>query len=189
MWYIQLKNYAEWYYTKYFPSKKTLYEKLLSRTDEAELADRVMMDLWGLILEDKVIESRIHNYLSAGKTARYIRTKLLQKKFDISLVERFLSEQDDIFKNPETYRFQIEKTIEKWERKWVSKKALSYELSMKYSEARDLIAELLADYDDREILNKKAPELLRKYSQEQVLWKLSQKGFQMNDIYAVLRRR
>ncbi len=40
---------------------------------------------------------------------------------------------------------------------------------MKYSEARDLIAELLADYDDREILNKKAPELLRKYSQEQVL--------------------
>jgi hypothetical protein len=48
---------------------------------------------------------------------------------------------------------------------------------------------LTRDYDDREILQKKAPELLRKYSQEQVVWKLSQKGFQISDIYAVLRRR
>lgn len=60
---------------------------------------------------------------------------------------------------------------------------------MKYPDARDVIGELLADYDDVIILQKKAPELLRKYSQEQVLGKLSQKGFQMRDIYAALRRR
>lgn len=40
---------------------------------------------------------------------------------------------------------------------------------MNYSDARDLITELLRDYDDKNILEKKAPELLRKYSQEQVL--------------------
>jgi hypothetical protein len=40
---------------------------------------------------------------------------------------------------------------------------------MKYPDARELAEELLHDYDDREILRKKAPELLRKYSQEQVI--------------------
>lgn len=60
---------------------------------------------------------------------------------------------------------------------------------MKYPDSRDVIGELLTDYDDAIILQKKAPELLWKYSQEQVLGKLSQKGFQMRDIYAALRRR
>ena len=109
MSYIQLRNYAEWYYTKYFPSKRMLHEKLLSRTEETELVDRVMVDLVNLIVEDKVIESRIHMYLSAGKTARYIRTKLMQKKFDTVLIEKYLEDQSDILKNPETYRVQIEK--------------------------------------------------------------------------------
>ncbi len=40
---------------------------------------------------------------------------------------------------------------------------------MKYPDARELISALLQTYDDREILQKKAPELLRKYSQEQVV--------------------
>lgn len=66
---------------------------------------------------------------------------------------------------------------------------LTYELKMKYTEAKSLIDEILADYDDREILQKKAPELLRKYSQEQVVQKLSQKGFQYSDIVAVVRDR
>lgn len=189
MWYIQLRNYAEWYYTKYFPSKRMLIEKLSSKTEEIELVNRVMTDLASLIMEEKVIESRIHGYISAGKTARYIRTKMSQKKFDKSLVDTLLSLQSDTLKNPETYRSQIEKVIAKWVQKCFSKRALFYELSMKYSDARSLIEELLADYDDRTILQKKAPELLRKYSQEQVLGKLSQKGFQISDIYTVLRRR
>jgi SOS response regulatory protein OraA/RecX len=189
MGYIQLRNYAEWYYTKYFPSKRMLYEKLLSRTEEEGLPNRVMSDLDSLIMEDKVIESRIHAYISAGKTARYIRTKMTQKKFDKDIVEAFLWAQSDILENPETYRLQIEKALQKNIQKWVSKRACSYELSMKYPDARPLIDELLADYNDVVILQKKAPELLKKYSQEQVLGKLSQKGFQISDIYTVLRRR
>ena len=66
---------------------------------------------------------------------------------------------------------------------------ISYELSLKYPDARSVVDELLSSYDDREILQKKAPELLRKYYQEQLIQKLFQKGFRMNDIYAVFRRR
>ncbi len=40
---------------------------------------------------------------------------------------------------------------------------------MKYPDARYVISELLTDYDDRSILQKKAPELLKKYTQEQVV--------------------
>ena len=40
---------------------------------------------------------------------------------------------------------------------------------MIYPDAREIIRELLSEYDDRELLQKKAPELLKKYSQEQVV--------------------
>ena len=53
---------------------------------------------------------------------------------------------------------------------------------MHYPDARELIDSLLLEYDDQEILQKKAPELLKKYSQEQFISKLLQKGFGMSDI-------
>lgn len=90
-----------------------LHEKLSGRGEEEEVIDRVMSDLENLIVEDKIIESRIHAYISSGKTERYIRTKLQQKKFDSNLINRFLSEKRDIFQDSETYRSQIEKAIEK----------------------------------------------------------------------------
>lgn len=60
---------------------------------------------------------------------------------------------------------------------------------MKYPDAKSLISELLEDYDDREILIQKTPELLKRYTQEQVVTKLCQKGFSLSDVYTVLRRR
>lgn len=189
MLYKRLRNYAEWYYTKYFPSKKMLYEKLIAKCEDAELVERVMSDLGSLIVEKENIESRVHSLLSQGKTTRYIRQKLLQKKFDPDIINQTFSDEEETIKNPETYRAQIEKSIQKGSQKGAPKKSLQYELRMKYSDAKDLIDELLAEYHDLDILQKKAPELLRKYSQEQVMSKLSQKGFKISDIYTVLRRR
>lgn len=91
-------------------------------------------------------------------------------------------QENETLKNPETYRAQIEKRIQQGEKKCFSKKALRYELQMHYPDARELIDSLLLEYDDREILQKKAPELLKKYTQEQVISKLLQKGFSMGDI-------
>lgn len=90
-----------------------LRERLFSRRENEETVEKVLADISPLIMEDKVIESRVHTYLSLGKTAQYIRLKLAQKKFDKTLVERFLSEKADIIKNSETYRHQIEKSIQK----------------------------------------------------------------------------
>jgi hypothetical protein len=65
---------------------------------------------------------------------------------------------------------------------------LSYELKMKYPDASELCAQLLREYSDHDAIDKKAPELLKKYTQEQVVTKLCQKGFNLSDVYAVLRR-
>lgn len=189
MWYIELHNYAEWYYTKYFPSKRFLLDKLERKCEDGEIVKKVMESLDSLIVEEKNIQSRVHEYIWQGKTAQYIRTKLLVKKFDKILIQLALEEEKDVLKDPENYRSQIEQAIRRWEQKWVSKKILTYALCTKYSESKGIIDEMLSDYDDTSILQKKAPELLKKYSQEQVTAKLCQKGFSFSDIYTVLRRR
>ena len=113
MGYIQLRNYAEWYYTKYFPSRAMLRDKLEKKSEDSECVQKVLDDLSFLIVEDKIIESRVHSYLSQGRTARYIRLKLLQKKFDTHMVDNALAAVDDVLKNPNTYQGQIEKGIQK----------------------------------------------------------------------------
>jgi SOS response regulatory protein OraA/RecX len=90
-----------------------LQEKLSGRGEEEETVNRVISDLSGLIVEDKIIESRIHAYVSSGKTERYIRTKLKQKKFDPELIEKCLTEREDILHDPETYRPQIQRAVQK----------------------------------------------------------------------------
>lgn len=132
----------------------------MRREGNAELVREVIRDLDTLIVEKANIESRVHAFLSQGKTARYIRQKLLQKKFDPDLIESVLLTQSDVIENPETYRSQIERIVTRGDRKGISKKFLQYELEMQYPHARDITQELLQEYDDFKILQKKAPELL-----------------------------
>ncbi len=112
-----------------------------------------------------------------------------EKKYDPQLVDVALDLQSEALTNPETFRSQIERLVDKGIQKGTSKKLLQYELQIKYPEAKIVVAELLVDYDDCGIISKKAPELLKKYSQEQTVTKLCQKGFNLSDIYTVLRRR
>lgn len=185
----RLLSYAEWYYTKYFPSRKVLCEKLTWKGASKEEIAQILTSMEGIIVEEKVIESRVHEYVHQGKTAQYIRQKLLQKKFEKDLIEQYLQAESETLKNPETYRAQIEKMIQQGMNRLSSKKILQYTIIQKYPESKDIIHELLTEYPDIEIIEKKAPELLRKYSQEQVMTKLIQKGFSTRDIYAFLRRK
>jgi hypothetical protein len=113
----------------------------------------------------------------------------LQKKFDSSLVNIALLNESESLKNPETYRVEIERHIHKSEQKGISKRMLSYELKMQYPDASELCSQLLREYSDHDAIVKKTPELLKKYTQEQVVTKLCQRGFGLSDIYVVLRRR
>jgi len=78
-----------------------------------ELVERVMSDLSPLFVEDKIIESRVHAYVGQGKTTRTIRQKLLEKKYDKVLVDAALEIQSDTLNNPETFRLQIERLVQR----------------------------------------------------------------------------
>lgn len=87
---LSLQNYGEWYYTRYFPSIRVLREKILKKAQDEDKTDTVMEKLQPLFIERNIIESRVHDYISQGKTPYFIRQKLSQKKFDIILVGEIL---------------------------------------------------------------------------------------------------
>lgn len=72
-----------------------------------------MADLTPLFVEEKIIESRVHAYVGQGKTTRVIRQKLLEKKYDKDLLNAALEMQSETLSDPETFRTQIERLIDK----------------------------------------------------------------------------
>jgi hypothetical protein len=77
--YETLKNYALWYYFRYFPSNKVLFDKLNEKTEDHELSKKVYKNIEHLLNEKQVIEDKIRLYLMRNKNLRYIKLKLLEK--------------------------------------------------------------------------------------------------------------
>lgn len=183
-----LTNYAEWYYTKYFPSMAMLRKKLQFKWADDDQIDAIFTALSSLFVEDKIIESIVHSLLEQGRSRQYIVTQLKRKLFDSSLIASAISQEEEKLQNPHTYARRLENLIHKWRQKWASKRSLTYELTMLYPDAKSSIPDLLADYDDENILDAIMPDLAKKYPPEKLIQKLSQKGFSVSDIYACLRR-
>ena len=61
---------------------------------------------YGYISDVRFAEMKIKDYLAAGKSARYIKLKLLQKGVEESLIENLLQEQDY---NPEELALNLAK--------------------------------------------------------------------------------
>lgn len=89
----RLRDYALWYYFRYFPSNKKLQMKLSEKSyQDRELAQKVFNDIEHLLEEDKIIESKIKNYIFRNKNVSYIQLKMSEKQFQKEKVELFLRE-------------------------------------------------------------------------------------------------
>jgi len=75
--YESLKNYALWYYFKYFPSLKKLQSKLMEKLPDEEICEKVMKNISHLINEKQVIGDKIRLYLMRNKNLNYIKSKLI----------------------------------------------------------------------------------------------------------------
>lgn len=172
-----LRNYAEWYYTQYFPSIQKLRQKLLEKTQDIDLVDEVIRDLSELFVEDKIIESQIHALLSRWKTAYEIRMQLVQKQFSPDIIDAKLVEATKIINDPDRYRHVIEKLINTLWAKGYAKRRIQQEIKTRYPDAQELITELLWWYDDeeaREIFLKKNDT---RYTGQKLRQKLYEAGF------------
>jgi SOS response regulatory protein OraA/RecX len=89
----RLRNYALWYYFKYFPSIKKLNQKLLEKSLDAELTKKVFESIKHLCEEKRVMEDKIRLYLLRNKNARYIKTQLISKGFEKEMIDDFLQKE------------------------------------------------------------------------------------------------
>jgi len=185
---LSLRNYAEWYYTRYFPSICVLREKILKKSHDPILTDQVMEQIQPLFVEKNIIESRVHDYIWKGKTPYYIQQKLLQKKFEPSLVVEVLWGFAEVLQDPETYRSIISDRCQKAARKGFSRKRITYELQWQYPLARHIISEILETYDEWAILRERVlPDFIKKYPREKILQKCIQAGFSAQDASLIIK--
>lgn len=179
-----LKNYALWYYFRYFPSSKKLLQKLEEKIQDQELPKKVFGNISHLINDKQVIGDKIRLYLMRNKNLKYIKNKLILAWFDKYLVEEIL--QNDF--------------LEEWE-SLLSKKSLYIKIenyknagkSIQYirqklierQEDRELIEwiieEIFQDGEEKNIL-REIEKLKNKYDKQKIIQKLLQKWFNYNEI-------
>lgn len=183
-----LKNYALWYYFKYFPSSKKLQEKLLEKSNDKDLSDKVFKNISHLINEKQVLWDKIRVFLLKNKNLKYIKWKLLEKWFEKYLVEEilkndFLEEGKSLLNSKSLYI-----KIENYKNKWKSINYIRQKL-IERNEDRKLVENIIKEiFEKWEELNikKEAEKLLKKYDKQKVIQKLIAKWFRYDDVRKII---
>ncbi len=85
-----LKNYAIWYYLKYFPSIKKLEQKLLLKSNNVVIVNKILKEIYNIFVEENIIYSLIKTYYEKWKNQNYIKNNLKLKLFDSTIIEKSL---------------------------------------------------------------------------------------------------
>ena len=190
----RLRDYALWYYFRYFPSNKKLMMKLVEKSKlEPELAPRVFSDIEHLLEEDKIIESKIKNYIFRNKNVSYIRLKMIEKSFPRQKIEKFLVEDIWIDDGSLLNKDFLLKKIENYRQKGKSKLYIKNKL-VDRKEDKSIVEECLNEvfWDDWELkaLKKEYDKLQLSLSiekdKQKIIQRLLSKWFCYDDIKKVL---
>lgn len=185
----RLKDYALWYYFRYFPSKNKLERKLLQKSDNnITFTKEVLSKMSSLINEEENIKSKIRLFLSRGKNLAYIRSKLYEKLFNKDeyekiIFEDYLQENKSLLKD----NFIKRKVI------WYKKKGKSMfyikQKLIERSEDKEKVLKHLTDIFpdwDSENIEILYNELSKRYSEKDIIKKLMTKWFNFYDIKKVI---
>lgn len=180
-----LKNYALWYYFRYFPSSKKLLEKLNEKSKNNELSLKVFENISHLVNDKQVAWDKIRLYLLRNKNLKYIKGKLLEKWFEKSLIQKilendFLEEwksllnQKSLFIKIENYK-NAGKSIQ-----YIKQKLIERPEDREMVE--NTIEDIFQEWED-ENLQKELEKLQNKnLDKQKLIQKLLQKWFQYNEI-------
>lgn len=180
-----LKNYALWYYFKYFVSPKRLMQKLREKSKDTDLPEKVFENISHLIDEKQVISDKIRLYLLANKNYTYIKNKLAEKLFDKTLVKEIL-EKDFFIEwesllNENSIRIKVQNYSSK-------NKSITYikQKLVDRQEDKEIIEKIIEEvfWEERDIdaIKKEISKLQGKYPQAKIIQKLLAKWFRYDDI-------
>lgn len=188
--YQRLKDYALWYYFRYYPSNNKLIIKLKEKWWD-DLTFSVFNDIKHLLDEENVLITKIRNYLFRNKNIPYIKNKLLEKSFPIDLInlvlERdFLEEWKSVLTNE-----YIHRQICLYKNKGKSKSYIKNKL-IDRKEDKDIVNLILDEvfWDEWEMnwIELELEKLVWKYDNLKIIEKLLRKWFGYNDITRVLKK-
>lgn len=180
-----LKNYALWYYFKYFVSPKKLMQKLKEKSKDSDLPEKVFENITHLIDEKQVISDKIRLYLLANKNYTYIKNKLAEKLFDKTLVKEILDR--DFFIEGES--LLSENSIRIKVQNYKSKNKSIIYIRQKLVDRQEdkeiidmIIDEIFWEERDLEAIKKEISKLEWKYEKSKIIEKLLAKWFRYDDI-------
>lgn len=181
--YSVLKDYALWYYFRYFPSNKKLENKLFEKSWNTELVSKVFLDISHLLNEDDIIKSKIDNYIFRNKNLNYIKNKLLEKLFPKEKIEIILREKLDLDRsllNGESLKRKIQNYKDR-------NKSINYikQKLIERMEDRELVESCLEDvfWKESDLASlKNEYEKIKDLDTKKLVEKLLRKGFKYSDI-------
>ena len=182
----KLREYAIFYYTKYFPSTEKLRRKLLEKNKDKELVNTIIEGLWSLINETTLLENKILNLLSIGKNYNYIKNSLIQKWFKkdeiIELLEKNTKEDVSLLSYNKVKNKIISLVKSGKSMQYIKQKFVENDNDQKLID--DILSELYEEEDpELTIIENLVKEYYEKWmDKNKIIQKLSLKWFKYNKI-------
>lgn len=189
--YQRCKDYALWYYFRYYPSINRLKSKLNEKTlHNQELVDKVFEDIWNLFDDIPVLESRVQNFLFRNKNKNYIKTNLRQKLFNIEdiqeILDKFTTQGESVLDE-----YFVRKKIEQLRFKNKSITYIKNKL-IEQPEDKEIVNNLILEIyweegEYKEIKNELEKLTNKNIDKQKIIQKLLQKWFQYWEIKEILQ--
>lgn len=182
----RLKDYALWYYFRYYPSNNKLLQKLNEKW-ETEDAQQVFQEIKNLTQEDEIIKAKIDNYIFRNKNYRYIRQKMREKLFPVDKTESYLEKYINSGESILDENF-LRKKIENYTAKGKSRYYIFQTLGETKLD-REKLEVLLEEYfpdGEYENIRREYGKIQHKYDRQKIIQKLISKWFKYEEIKKVL---
>jgi SOS response regulatory protein OraA/RecX len=190
----RLKDYALWYYFRYYPSDGRLLQKLNEKWEEHD-AQQVFAEIKHLLQEDEIIKAKIDNYLFRNKNFRYIQQKMREKLFPVEKTQAYLEPLLESWKSILTESF-LRKKIENFANRGKSRSYIFYSL-WETAADREILENLLNEYfpdgesenierEYQKIISSKPELLTSRIWKQKIIQKLLSKWFKYDEVKMIV---
>lgn len=149
----RLKDYALWYYFRYYPSNWKLLQKLEEKGTNKD-AQKIFWEIKNLLQEDEIIKAKIDTYIFRNKNYRYIRQKMREKLFPTDKTEVYLEKYINAWESILDENF-LRKKIENYTQKGKSRYYIFqtlWETKQDREKLEVLLDEYFPDWESENIL-------------------------------------